>query len=405
MKRLTKLSALLLALIFLIGSAFAQPAPTPLYYQAVEKMIKGERSYQMLYASLDSLKGTFIKSRSNVYLHVDRDIDAGYRHKRLKLELNWEGYQIDLLTLGDSIQFNSVSYTDGNKQDFEWNESGITQYLDKRNRLYGSTKTVADLTKELTRPAAFATHCGDGSPITKRGLELERLVKDENVDVLHSFLLTISPEEQAYGVAGFEMLERNGVQIPAQDDALVKYIKKRNGEVICCSGCMLGVVEKLYEVSYQVDNLEKDARLYNQLKADTLLKPSGYVNDFEDLFTDEQERYLERLIADYEKQSTNEIVIVTLSPYMAYDVDFDKYALYLLNKWGVGKKGKNNGILIAISEGLKRMRIQNGYGIEAVLSDQQTKQIIDQLFIPRFKRGDYYKGVLDGVTEIMKIVR
>lgn len=75
--------------------------------------------------------------------------------------------------------------------------------------------------------------------------------------------------------------------------------------------------------------------------------------------------------------------------------------LRLANTWGVGKKEKNNGVTICISKGYRRMRICNGYGIEKVLSDAETKAIVDRDFIPSFKAGDYYKGTLMGLEAIM----
>jgi uncharacterized protein len=78
--------------------------------------------------------------------------------------------------------------------------------------------------------------------------------------------------------------------------------------------------------------------------------------------------------------------------------------LYISNTWGVGVKGKDNGILIGISNGYRRMRIQNGYGIEKIISDEETKEIIDKYFIPYFKNGDYYSGTLTGLTRLIALL-
>ena len=135
-----------------------------------------------------------------------------------------------------------------------------------------------------------------------------------------------------------------------------------------------------------------------------LPKPTGWVNDFENIFTIEEEKTLDSLIADYEKRTTIEITIITI-PTSATDKDrFDELTLLIANKWGVGKKEKNNGVLIGISKGYRKMRIQNGYGIEKLITDNQTKQIIDQTFIPSFKADAYFKGVFDGIQEIKKVL-
>jgi uncharacterized protein len=82
--------------------------------------------------------------------------------------------------------------------------------------------------------------------------------------------------------------------------------------------------------------------------------------------------------------------------------DFEDFTLRILNTWGVGKKGKNNGVLIGISAGYRMMRIQNGYGIQKILSDDETKQIIDSYFLPSFKEGDMYDGTLKGLMALME---
>lgn len=96
------------------------------------------------------------------------------------------------------------------------------------------------------------------------------------------------------------------------------------------------------------------------------------------------------------------MALATVTASMVKDEDFEDYALVMLRKWGVGKKGKNNGILIVISPVLRRMRIQNGNGVEKVLSDAETKYIVDHYFIPRFKNGNYFEGARDGMVALIQ---
>lgn len=129
---------------------------------------------------------------------------------------------------------------------------------------------------------------------------------------------------------------------------------------------------------------------------------TGWVNDFEDIFTREQENKLDSLIVEYEKRTTTEIAIITIPTSATVKDRLDELTLHIANYWGVGKKEKNNGILIGISKGYRTIRIQNGIGIENLLTDNQTKQIIDQIIIPSFKANDFYKGVFDGIQEIKR---
>ena len=126
----------------------------------------------------------------------------------------------------------------------------------------------------------------------------------------------------------------------------------------------------------------------------------GLINDYAKLFTENQIRVLDSLVRAYEKMTTVEIVVATVDSTMVTDQDFEDYSLVMLRIWGVGKKEKNNGILIVISPDFRKMRIQNGYGIEKVLSDAETKQIIDSFFIPKFKDAKFFEGTRDGIIAI-----
>jgi uncharacterized protein len=135
-----------------------------------------------------------------------------------------------------------------------------------------------------------------------------------------------------------------------------------------------------------------------------LPRPTGWVNDFENIFTEDQKRTLDSLISEYEKRTTTEIAIITI-PTSATDKErFDELTLFIANEWGVGKKEKDNGILIGISKGHRTIRINNGFGIEKLITDNQTKQIIDLIIIPSFKADDFYMGVFNGIQEIKQIL-
>lgn len=130
--------------------------------------------------------------------------------------------------------------------------------------------------------------------------------------------------------------------------------------------------------------------------------PKGWINDFENLFTIIEEKNLDSIISAYNKLTGVQITIVTLDTSSTPKEKFDDLTLHISKTWGVGEKGKNNGILIGISHGFRQMRIQNGYGIEKRISDSHTKQIIDDYFIPGFKNADYYKGTLNGLNKIIE---
>jgi uncharacterized protein len=121
-----------------------------------------------------------------------------------------------------------------------------------------------------------------------------------------------------------------------------------------------------------------------------------WVFDYEDVLTINQERTLDSIIANFEKATTNEILIVTTKDIgehekpMSYAVDFG-------NKHGVGKKGKDNGLVIFFSRNLRQTFLATGYGTEKILKDEICKSIIDSCMIPLFKEEKYYDGLKAGV--------
>lgn len=152
------------------------------------------------------------------------------------------------------------------------------------------------------------------------------------------------------------------------------------------------------------DTKSEDLAKYRKVFWDNLPEADGFVNDYENLFTDREEIILDSLIKIFEKRSTIQIAVVTIDTILTSSDRIDALTLRLARHWGVGQKYKNNGVLIAISRGYRKMRIQNGYGIEKVLTDKETKQIIDKVFIPKFRDANYFEGTFNGLLELMNIL-
>ncbi|HMG66593.1 MAG TPA: TPM domain-containing protein [Chitinophagaceae bacterium] len=138
------------------------------------------------------------------------------------------------------------------------------------------------------------------------------------------------------------------------------------------------------------------------VKDSSIPKLIGTVNDFEKIYSPQEIKTLDSIIVDFKKRKTIQISIVTIDTTLTKKENFDSWTLKVMNSWGVGEKNKNNGILIAISRGYRRIRIQNGYGIEKILSNGETKEIIDNDMIPSFKEAKYFEGTLNGLQALIK---
>lgn len=134
-------------------------------------------------------------------------------------------------------------------------------------------------------------------------------------------------------------------------------------------------------------------------------KPIGYINDFQNIFSPSERNSLDSLVKAFEKETTAEIVVVTLNKEFAPAEKFDSSVTALFNSWGIGKKEKNNGVLIAICNDYRMIRISNGYGIEAKMTDEKTKQIMNTIIFPEFRKQEFYEGTRKGILAIMKEIR
>ncbi|MCW3084732.1 MAG: hypothetical protein JWP12_2098 [Bacteroidetes bacterium] len=128
--------------------------------------------------------------------------------------------------------------------------------------------------------------------------------------------------------------------------------------------------------------------------------PVGSINDFEGIFSKTEIHSLDSLSKAIVKQADVYIVVVTLDERMTNRKDFSQAILALANKWGVGQKVKNNGILVGISKELRMIWIRNGLGIEKKLSNDQTSDIIKTAFLPKFKQNNFYEGTKQGIIAL-----
>ena len=103
-------------------------------------------------------------------------------------------------------------------------------------------------------------------------------------------------------------------------------------------------------------------------------------------------------LAAHEQATSNQVVVVTLKTLRGDDIS--DYGYQLGRHWAIGQKGKNNGVLLIVAPNEKKMRIQVGYGLEGVLTDAESRVIIERVIKPPFRQGDYEQGIRAGVNAI-----
>lgn len=123
----------------------------------------------------------------------------------------------------------------------------------------------------------------------------------------------------------------------------------------------------------------------------------GWVSDVADVLGADDELRLNGIIGDVNRATGAEIGLVTVQ-----DVDTTpkQFATDLLNAWGIGRKGADDGLLILVVVGDHRMEMETGYGLEGRLTDGWLGALQAQRIVPAFKRGEYGPGLIDGVSQI-----
>ena len=131
-------------------------------------------------------------------------------------------------------------------------------------------------------------------------------------------------------------------------------------------------------------------------------KPTGHVNDFASVLTPDQKINLESKLVQFEASTTNEVSVVVVKSLQGDYVE--NYTNKLFNEWGIGKKDKNNGVLVLVAMDDRKMRIEVGYGLEGVIPDATAKHIIDNIMKPPFKEGKYYVGIDSAVDSLIGVM-
>jgi uncharacterized protein len=134
----------------------------------------------------------------------------------------------------------------------------------------------------------------------------------------------------------------------------------------------------------------------------TLPAPTGYVNDFAGVLSPTTKYNLENLCTQVDRQAHAQIAVVTIKT-LDDDEPIDDFAVKLQEKWKVGKKGTDRGILMLVVLNPKKYRIEVGYGLEGILNDAKVGDI-GRAMVPSLSQGDYNSGILLGVQQIARII-
>ena len=134
----------------------------------------------------------------------------------------------------------------------------------------------------------------------------------------------------------------------------------------------------------------------------TLPAPTGYVNDFAGVLSVSTKSNLENLCTQVDRQAHAQIAVVTIKT-LDNDEPIDDFAVALEEKWKVGAKGTDRGVLMLVVMNPRKYRIEVGYGLEGILNDAKVGDI-GRMMVPSLRQNDYNTGITIGVQEIARVV-
>jgi uncharacterized protein len=114
-----------------------------------------------------------------------------------------------------------------------------------------------------------------------------------------------------------------------------------------------------------------------------------------------RERIATRLAA-HEQATGNQVVVVTLDSLQGYPIE--DFGYQLGRHWGIGQKGRDNGVLLIVAPAERKVRIEVGYGLEGDLTDALSSHIVHDVVLPRFRRGDFEGGIEAGADAIVQVL-
>lgn len=154
------------------------------------------------------------------------------------------------------------------------------------------------------------------------------------------------------------------------------------------------------------------AILVFSLTASAVVLPEGFnektlLNDLANVIPDAQEAQLEQKLHQFSRTTSTQILVLTVKDLNGQVPAM--YAVELGHQLGVGQQGKDNGIVVLVKEKTAssggEVTIQQGYGIEHLVTDALSKRIIENEMIPAFRQNDYYAGINGAVDVLMDLTK
>jgi uncharacterized protein len=129
----------------------------------------------------------------------------------------------------------------------------------------------------------------------------------------------------------------------------------------------------------------------------------GYVTDLAEMISPATEEKLNQALHSFEISDSTQIAILTI-PSLEGDA-LEDFSIRTVERWGIGQKAKDNGLLLLAVKNDRKIRIETGRGLEGVMTDLMAGRIIDGVVTPRFKAGRFDEGFVAGIDAMIRVTR
>lgn len=125
------------------------------------------------------------------------------------------------------------------------------------------------------------------------------------------------------------------------------------------------------------------------------------VTDLTGTLSEAERRDLESRLSAFEERRGSQIAVLLVPTTRPEEIE--QYSIRVAEAWKIGRKGVDDGLIVVVAKDDRRVRIEVGYGLEGAIPDSVARRVIDERIVPRFRAGDFYGGLRDGLEALMRL--
>lgn len=126
----------------------------------------------------------------------------------------------------------------------------------------------------------------------------------------------------------------------------------------------------------------------------------GHLTDLTKTLNAEQAQAIEQSLTAFENRKGTQIAILILPTTGPEPIE--PFSIRVAEKWKIGRKRQDDGVILVIAKADRAVRIEVGYGLEGVLTDLHSQRIVSDIILPHFKQNDFYGGITTGIADIIR---